>query len=304
MQEREALQSDLLTHVTALKSQQRHSQALGFVETALPAVRLFWAESDIARAPLRYTPGIAVIVSGRKIGYVDDQRIAYGPGQYLAVGLPLYFECETFATKEAPLVGLFLGSETVALGDLAQDLAAHDRPLLPAASALGIEPLVLPETMLEATVRLARQLRTPAEAAVLGENTLTEIFFHALQDRHGRVLLGQTQSKRPEARIAQVLRALDEGPGAAASIDSLAQAVGMSSASFHRHFKAVTGLSPLQYQKRRRLMRAKSLLTFDKLSVNETARAVGYASPTQFSRDFSAYFGMPPSRAELSVYPA
>lgn len=298
------ISSELQRHVRTLLDQQRSPLPIGFVETALPSARLFWSDGPIARAPLSYDPGIAVIVAGRKIGFFEDRRIEYGPGQYLAIGLPMFFECETEASATAPLAGLFLTVEPSTLQDLARQMADHNLPTLPSQPGLGIEPLTMRDPVREAVTRLARQLTNPAEAAVLGPNTLREVFYHALQDSHGRVLLSQTRRNRPEARIAKLLADLDRAPDRFAGVESLAEAAGMSPASLHRHFKAVTGLSPLQYQKRKRLLRAKSLLTFGRLGVGEAARAVGYASATQFSRDFSAYFGIPPSRAELSPYPA
>lgn len=294
----------LKSSVKTLRDQQSASQSLGFIETALPSVRLFWSDGPVARAPLSYTPGIAIIVSGRKIGFFEDQRIEYGPGQYLAVGLPLFFECETFASREEPLVGIFLSIEPEELRNLGEAIASHDLPKIQAQSGLGIEALTLSAPMLDAVTRLACQLKNPVEAEILGPNTLREVFFHALHDRHGRVLLGQTQNNTPEARIVEILRKLDCAGESYSGVGSMAAAAGMSPASLHRHFKAVTGLSPLQYQKRKRLARAKSLLVFSRMSVAQTARAVGYLSVAQFSRDFSAYYGTPPSRADQSAYPA
>lgn len=297
------MQNDLKQHVTRLKAQYGSDNREGFIDTPLPGVRLFWANGPVSRAPLSYDPGIAIIVSGEKIGFFEDGRIPYGPGQYLAVGLPLFFECETRASADAPLIGLFLSADLGALRDLAQSLRRIDVQAPPAKAGLGIEPLPLTAPMEEAATRLARQLITPAEAAILGPGTVRELFFHALRDRHGTVLLNQTRSNRPEARIAAILRDLEATPDMATRVDQIADGVGMSTATLHRHFKEVTGLSPLQYIKRKRLMRAKSLLTFGDLSVSQTAHAVGYASPAQFSREFSAYFGKPPSKAAELAYP-
>ncbi|MFC3613646.1 AraC family transcriptional regulator [Lutimaribacter marinistellae] len=298
------MNGELKTQLGALRDAQDSRASIGFVETAAPSVRLFWSDAPVARAPLSYAPGIAVIVSGCKVGYFDERRIEYGPGQYLAVGLPLYFECETIATKEDPLIGIFMSGEPEMLLGLAGDLAAHDLPALPAKPGLGIEPLTMPGAMLDAVTRLVRQLLTPAETAVLSPGTLREIFFHALLDRHGRALLSQLSGDRPEARIARVLRDLEAAPESFPGVNDLAKAAGMSAASFHRHFKAVTGLPPLQYLKRKRLMQAKSLLVHNNLGVAETAHAVGYASAAQFSRDFSSFFGLPPSMAADTAYPA
>lgn len=289
--------------VGALRVAGEHRSETGFVATALPSVRLFWADRPVARAPLSYDPGIAIIVSGRKTGFVEDRRIDYGPGQYLAVGLPLYFECETLATPSDPLLGVFLRADPTELQSLADGLAPPSPRSLPPEAGLGVEPLPIGPSLMEAVARLVRQLQDPTEASLLGPNTLREVFFYGLQDAHGRVLLSQTRATRPEARVAALLRELDARPEGASGVNSLAEAAGMSPATFHRHFKAVTGYSPLQYQKRKRLMRAKNHLVLDGFGVAETAHAVGYASVAQFSRDFSAHFGIPPSRASAYPYP-
>ncbi|MEM8572836.1 MAG: AraC family transcriptional regulator [Pseudomonadota bacterium] len=303
VRESAAIPTELFHNVVTLRDAQKSAHPMGFVETTLPSVRLFWADGPVARAPLSYTPGIAIIVSGQKVGYFEDKQITYGPGQYLAVGLPLYFECETHASVEEPLVGIFLSMETQDLHRLSQDMALQDLPRLQAQPSLGIEPLAMTAPLREAVTRLSGQLLAPAQAAVLGPATVREVFFHALQDRHGRVLASQAHVSRPEARIARLLRDLERDRDAFLGVPELASAAGMSPATFHRHFKAVTGASPLQYQKRKRLMRGKRMLLFEGVSVAEAASAVGYASSAQFSRDFNAYFGTPPSRAHLAPYP-
>ena len=294
---------DLFHTVSALRAAQGQASDTGFIATALPSVHLFWANKHVARAPLSYAPGIAVIVSGRKTGFVDDRRIEYGPGQYLSIGLPLYFECETTAMQSTPLLGVFLGAALTELQSLAEGLADCDLPCLPAQPGIGVEPLEMGPSLLEALTRLVRQLQNPDEASLLGPNTLREVFFHALQDTHGRILLSQTRVTRPEARVAALLRRLDCQPHPPSDVNSLAEAAGMSPATFFRHFKSVTGYTPLQYLKRKRLMKAKNHLVFDGFGVAETAHAVGYASVAQFSRDFSAHFGMPPSHADAYPYP-
>lgn len=298
------MKAELKAHLARLRLAQNLKAAEGFADTCMPSVRMFWTDGPVARAPLSYAPGIAIIVSGHKVGFFDDQRFEYGPGQYLAVGMPLFFECETHASVQEQLIGIFLSMEPRELQHLARNLADHDLPVLPTQPSLGIEPLAMPDLMRDAVERLVRQLLDPAEAAILGPGTLREVFFHALQDQHGRALLSQTQSNRPEARIARVLQDLDCLADGARGVSELAQSTGMSNATFYRHFKLVTGLSPLQYLKRKRLMKAKSLLIHNKLGVAETAHAIGYASAAQFSRDFSAFFGMPPSSAENSPYPS
>ena len=166
---------------------------------------------------------------------------------------------------------------------------------LPKAASLGVEPLRVSPVMKEAVTRLVRQVSRPPEAAALGAGTLREIFFHALQDTHGRVLLSLTQLSRPEARIADLLRRVEARGDKACTVDAMARDAGMSPASLHRHFKCVTGYPPLQYFKRQKLMRARQLLTSGGNSVSQAAHAVGYISAAQFSRDYRKLFGYPPS---------
>ncbi|MCR9193309.1 MAG: AraC family transcriptional regulator [Hyphomonas sp.] len=278
-----------------LRAELGGSGQTGFLPTRLASVRLFWSDHRLPRMPLAYDPGIAVIVSGRKIGFLNGSRFVYDAGSYLAVGLPVCFDCETHATPDRPLIGLFLNADQAMLQELSAGLA-ETRDARPAGqTTLGVEPLKLTMPMREAVTRLADQLSDDAEAQLLSPATLREIFFHALQDRHGQALLAQTRPDRPEARIAALLRRIESTGDRPPSVEEMAQAVGMSPASFHRHFRAAFGASPLQYLKLRRLIRARTLLADHGSSVAEAAHATGYASAAQFSRDFRTYFGEPPS---------
>ena len=275
----------------------------GFSPTRLKAVQVFWSGQPIPLVPLTYDPGIAVIVSGRKIGFLDGARFVYGTGSYLAVGLPVCFDCETEATLEQPLIGLFLRADPVLLHELARDLAdtAPDRAQALGPVTLGVEPLQVPDAMADAVARLASQLGDEAQARLLAPATLREVFFHALQDRHGRVLLAQTRPDRPEARIATLLRRVERQACAAPRVEEMAAQVGMSPATFHRHFRAAFGAAPLQYLRKRRLLRARTLLLEQGMGVAEAAHAAGYATAAQFSLDFRARFGLPPSAARSAA---
>ena len=267
----------------------------GFSPTELDAVEFFWTDKPAPRTPLSYDPGLAIILSGKKIGYLDGQRFEYGEGRYLAVGLPVIFECETHASAKVPLFGLFLRFQPAELQELKELLERGSATRLPKSSSLGVEPLTAGPAMKEAITRLVRQLCQAHEAAALGGGTLREIFFHALQDSHGRVLLSLTQLSRPEARIAELLRRIEARGDRLPTVEAMARDAGMSPASLHRHFKCVTGYPPLRYFKRRKLMQARQLLIDRQSSVSQAAHAVGYASAAQFSRDFRKFFGHPPS---------
>lgn len=265
------------------------------INTALEDVKLFWSEAPLPRTPLSYDPGVVVLVAGRKLGYLGDRHFAYAPNTCLAIGLPIYFECASDASPEEPLIGLYMRANPSLLRVLAVETGQADAG--DAAPIRGVQPIVFSSAMRSAVGRLVTQLTKPSEAQVLAANTLREFFFHVLQTAGGRALLLQSSIDRPEARIAQLIRdVLDNGAGRV-DVADMAASIGMGRATFYRHFQAATGHAPKAYFRNIRLMRAKTMLTFENVSVAEAAYANGYASASQFSRAFRAFFGEPPTDA-------
>ncbi|MEM6464579.1 MAG: AraC family transcriptional regulator N-terminal domain-containing protein [Pseudomonadota bacterium] len=267
----------------------------GFSDTDLPRVRYFFTDAYAPRTPLHYPPGLAIILSGKKIGYLDGRRFEYGAGSYLAVGLPLVFECETHASPDVPMFGLFLELCPTMLSELGAVLPMQEGKHKHHATHQGVEPLIVKPPMAEAVGRLVDQLCQPPQAKALGSGTLREILFHALSDDHGRVLLALTQLGQPEARIANLLRWAETQGNAPLDTETLAGQAGMSPATLHRYFRSVTGYPPLQYFKRQRLLRAREFLTAHQMTVAQAAHSIGYGDPTNFSRDYRKLFGYPPS---------
>lgn len=290
------MSSSLAGAARALLARYRDCNPGGFSETDLKQVRFFYTDRAVPREPLHYPPGLAIILSGKKIGFLDGRRFEYGAGSYLAVGLPLIFECETQASAEAPLVGLFLSLCPTMLTELSAvvSIRAHRKAGL--TTHQGVEPLKVQPPMAEAVDRLIHQLCTPPQAQALGAGTIREILFHALSDSHGRVLMALTQMGRPEARIAALLRWAENQDEARLATETLAARAGMSPATLHRYFRSVTGYPPLQYFRRQKLIRAKGLLSAQGLTVAQAAHSIGYGDPTNFSRDYRKLFGHPPSQ--------
>jgi transcriptional regulator GlxA family with amidase domain len=138
----------------------------------------------------------------------------------------------------------------------------------------------------------------PMDAQVLGPSILREIHYRLLLSPTGGMLRRLLVADSHASRIAKAIHVLRNGFRSQLSVSHLAYQAGMSPSSFHVHFKSVTGTTPLQYQKDLRLIEARASLVERGQSVSEAAYAVGYESPTHFSRDYSKKFGVPPSRDE------
>jgi AraC-like DNA-binding protein len=150
--------------------------------------------------------------------------------------------------------------------------------------------------LLDAISRLVALLDSPRDVGALSPLVLREITYRVLTGPQGSRLRQIASAGAPAQRIALAIRWLKDHFAVPLSIESLARRVGMSPSAFHLHFKAVTALSPLQYQKRLRLHEARRLMLGDGLDAAEAAFRVGYESPSQFSREYRRLFGAPPRR--------
>ena len=171
----------------------------GLTPSAVPSVSLMACHQQVPRTPLMYEPSLVIVVQGRKIGYLGDREIHYDPGQYLVQTLPLPFECETFATPEAPLLGRTVRIDPAMLSELVLETGLEDgagedanQNCLGDANETGLdttsgdgEPLpmasvAMTASMQEAVVRLLRALGDPLDARVMGEARVREVIFEAL----------------------------------------------------------------------------------------------------------------------------
>jgi AraC-like DNA-binding protein len=166
----------------------------------------------------------------------------------------------------------------------------------------GVAPLHMDGPLLAAVARLVESLTDPMDREVVGPAAVEEIVYRILRSERGQVLYALTQHQTPYANVAQALELIHSDYANGLAVEDLAREAAMSASSFHRAFKSVTGETPLQYIKKVRLLKAKNLLVLEGKRVEETAYIVGYASPSQFSRDFKRYFTVPPSAAKTLPY--
>jgi AraC-like DNA-binding protein len=264
-------------------------------ETPIPALMLSRYSLPTEPIPAIQQPAIYVVVQGRKRVDVAGATYFYDPSQYLVVSLDLPVMARIVeATADAPYLCMTL---RVDARDLAALLVETERSVQRGAadaSALYVSPLEPP--LLDGFLRLIRLLDTPQDIPILAPLILRELYFRLLQgDQHGRlaeIAIGDGRLRR----VARAIAWIKEHYAEPLRIEALAKRVNMSASTLHNHFRIVAGVSPIQYQKRLRLERARQLLLAGAASSEAIAYEVGYASASQFSREYTRLFGLPPRR--------
>ena len=275
----------------------RHVDRDGFIQTPLAGLTLIAYRGAPLRQPEIYDPSLVFVLQGEKTAFLEDRVIHYGAGHYLVQAIPVPFECESRADAEAPLLGLALRIEPAILNEL---VTALPDDAWPDAEPTDIETLpmaavVMDERMANALARLLDCLDDALLARAMYHMHVREVIFEALRGPQGHLLRHLIHERGAYARIAAAINRLHADYAEPLSVQELAEAVHMSTSSFHHHFKQMTRLSPLQYQKRIRLLAARDLLASRVENVGGAAHAVGYQSISQFSREYKRYFGVAPT---------
>ena len=274
----------------------------GSTPTLLAGVKFFRSSQGNCRQPLTYQSGILIMGQGEKIIHLGEQQVAYGPGSYLVVGVPLPLECEARCTPDEPILGLAVDVEPQALHRMVERLFPPESPLEPCRTIeCGLSSTSLPAALQDACIRLLSALANESEAAILGPGLLAEILYRVLTGPNGRVLLELAHHDGHYARIARVLERIHRDYAAALTVESLANDAHMSISTFHRAFRQITLVSPLQYMKQIRLNKARELIHREGRGIAEAATLVGYNSPSQFSREYKRHFQSNPREHQLAL---
>lgn len=261
---------------------------------SLPNLSVLKRDAPSGLDAMLYDPVICLILQGSKSVSAGAQTVTLTPGDALVVShdLPVVSRI-TRASASAPYLALILTLDTATIRGL-YDQLSETAPPDTAASPLAAAPA--DPAWLEPLARYLALSRQPLDAAVLGPATLREIHYRLLLSPIGASLRALLRPDSHASRIARAIHKLRAEFRTPLAMPDLALSAGMSLSSFHAHFKAVTGTTPLQYLKDLRLIEARTLLATGEHSVSQAAFAVGYESPTHFSRDFSRKFDHPPSR--------
>jgi AraC-like DNA-binding protein len=241
-------------------------------------------------------PAFCVVAQGAKEVLLGDELYRYDANNYLvtAAALPIASRI-TEASKERPYLGVVLRLDPTLVGSVMVEAghpASADRA---AVRAFDVSPL--DAALLEAVVRLVGLLDAPADEARFLRPLLTrEIVFRLLKGEQGARLRQTAVLGGHAHRIAGALERLREGFDRPLRVEDVARDAGMSVSGFHHHFKAVTAMSPLQFQKRMRLQAARRLMLGEDLDAGSAGHRVGYGDASQFSREYKRLFGAPPAR--------
>lgn len=275
----------------------------GFSKSRLNGVHFMKVLQHIPRAPLLYNSGIYIIAQGNKVGYLGGKSFEYDANNYLVVSVAMPFECETFATPQEPLLGLFIEVDMMQLHDVISQMKQNSyfTKEKEAFLARGIGPAPLEQEMVESAIRLVNCLNSETKTNVLGAGIVREILFHALCGTQASVLFSLASHNDNYARIARAIRLIHSHYSDKIDIGELAKQTNMSTSTFHRHFKEVTSDSPIQYLKKIRLNIARDLMLQENINANIIAKKVGYESESQFSREFKRYFQQTPSDLKRQI---
>jgi AraC-like DNA-binding protein len=242
------------------------------------------------------SPAFCVIAQGSKEVLLGDDCYRYDANHYLitAAALPTATRV-TEASEERPYLGVVLGLDPALVGSVMVE-AGHPAPREhTAVRAFDVSPL--DEGLLDAVVRLVRLLDSPADEARFLRPLITrEIVFRLLKGEQGDRLRQIAVLGGHSHRIARALERLRKNFDRPLRIEDIAREVGMSVSGFHHHFRAVTAMSPLQFQKRMRLQEARHLMLAEDLDAASAGYRVGYSDTSQFTREYKRLFGEPPMR--------
>lgn len=284
---------------------ERFTDREGLQSSSIPSLDFIRSSSKSELLHSIYTPSLCVIVQGAKMVILGSESYRYDKSSYLVASVHLPITGQIIeASPDAPYLSLRLGFSSDQILDIIKEtkqatIAKQNPP----------RGLIVNETnlsLLDAILRLVSLLETPADIPVLAPLFIREILYRILQDDQGYVVKQFAMVGSHAQAISSAINLINKDFSKPLSIDELAKTINMSPSSLHHHFKKVTAMSPLQYQKQVRLQEARRLLLSETLEAADAAFQVGYESPSQFSREYSRMFGLPPisdiRRLKNSVY--
>jgi AraC-like DNA-binding protein len=270
-------------------------QTDGDHNTGIPALTLHRRSGPTEPLHCIYNLGLGVVAQGDKQVLLGDESIDYGPGQSMltTIDLPVVSHVRR-ATRAEPFLGMMLTLDVRSIVQMASEMDETRQRREDGSRSISFE--VLDADLLDALVRLVKLLGQPALVPGLAPLIQQEVILRLLTGPHGPQLRRLVTAGSPSQQVARAIAWLKQHFVEALDGDELADRAHMSPSTFRQHFRALTGVSPLQYQKQLRLQEARGLMLNENLDAGSAGGRVGYESPSQFSREYSRLFGAPPQR--------
>ncbi|NHW35486.1 AraC family transcriptional regulator [Paenibacillus aceris] len=271
----------------------RHASASGTHQTAVPSLSLMHATHLSEPLESVYKPSICVVAQGAKIATLANETYRYDPSTFLvtSVELPIMGRIVE-ASPEIPYLSLKLSFDTDVILEIVEKT---NRPAsVHPEAGRGISVNQTSPALLQAIVRLMQLLDVPEDIPVLAPLVIREVLYRMLKGEQAEHLYQFVISGSHAYNIAQAIRLINRQYERPLTVEHLAKSVNMSISAFHKHFKRVTAMSPLQYQKTVRLQEARRLMLTESMQASDAAFRVGYESPSQFSREYARMYGRPP----------
>ena len=267
----------------------------GGFDSPVPGLRLIRTYGSVPPRHMMYRPSLCLVAQAAKRVLIGDQTLTYGHMQSLVITVeaPVLSEIVD-ATPERPFIGATLELDPDIILDVVTRMGRLVRPSGPGGLGLVVEEV--DGRIAEAMLRLIDLVDQPEAVEILYPGAMREIAYWLMTGRAAGNVARMVLPDGPPQRVARAIQHLREKFDGPLSVAELARHAGMSPSAFHQHFKALTSMSPLQYQKHLRLLEARRRLLTEGERVGSAAFSVGYESVSQFSREYSRMFGAPPLR--------
>ena len=275
----------------------RHAPHDGTWPTALPRLNLIRTRTpggDLMQS--LQTASVCLIAGGEKEVLLGDERHVYDPSRFMAFTTDLPVRGRVLVARDdRPYLCLRMDFDADEVADLVLQ-AGRGNAGRSTAPDRAVFVSAVTDDMIDAGTRLLDLLDRPEDQAALAPMVMRELTWRVLRSDQGERLAQAVRADSQTQRVHRAIRWLKDHYTEPLRIDALAREAHMSPSSLHHHFRALTAMSPLQYQKQLRLQEARRLLVAEGLEVSRAGHAVGYESASQFSREYSRLYGAPPSR--------
>jgi AraC-like DNA-binding protein len=271
----------------------RHVTRTGMVSTPIGRLSLFRADEPTVPLPAVYDASLCIIAQGAKRVSLGGRSLLYDAAHYLLVSVDLPLVGHVIqADRDAPYLCCKINIDQAVLADLIlAEGARAPKADLPALAVYRSD-----DDLIDAVCRLMRLLDQPDSITTLAPLIEREILYRLLKGPHGPALRYMAVADSHLNQVSRAIATIRNSFDRPLRIGDIATAAGMSPSSLHEHFKAVTKMTPLEYQKQLRLQEARRLMLSAGTTASGAGFAVGYESPSQFNREYARLFGAPPRR--------